>query len=116
MSEDMQTLLTPSADADKHVANIQDSDQGLSTAAGSKPGTKTRVYRVEEIAEILSISLRAAYNLCNTTTEFRVFHIGSSIRVGKESFDAWFARSQQEASYGNCHQTRQLLCRPLHLS
>ena len=50
---------------------------------------------MEEIAEILSISLRAAYNLCNTTTAFKVLHIGASIRVSKASFDAWFARSEQ---------------------
>ena len=30
----------------------------------------TLVYTVEEIAQMLSISLRSAYNLCNSTTEF----------------------------------------------
>lgn len=71
----------------------QDSRQG--SAQAGEPGSKARVYRVEEIAEILSISLRAAYNLCNTTTAFKVLHIGASIRVSKASFDAWFARSEQ---------------------
>ena len=37
------------------------------------------VYRVEEIA------------LCNTTKDFRVLRIGTSIRVNKQSFDNWFA-------------------------
>ena len=46
----------------------------------------TLVYTVEEIAQMLSISLRSAYNLCNSTTEFRV---GGSIRVPKDGFDAW---------------------------
>ena len=46
---------------------------------------------VEEIAQLLAISPRAAYNLCNTTKDFRVLRIGTSIRVNKQSFDDWFA-------------------------
>ena len=69
--------------------------QDREPAQAGEPGSKARVYRVEEIAEILSISLRAAYNLCNTTTAFKVLHIGASIRVSKANFDAWFARSEQ---------------------
>ena len=49
------------------------------------------VYRVDEIAQLLAISNRAAYNLCNTTKDFRVLRIGTSIRVSKQSFDDWFA-------------------------
>ena len=49
------------------------------------------VYKVEEIAQILAISPRAAYNLCNTTKDFRVLRIGTSIRVNKQSFDNWLA-------------------------
>ena len=49
----------------------------------------TLVYTVEEIAQMLAISLRSAYNLCNSTTEFRVLRVGGSIRVPKDSFDAW---------------------------
>ena len=52
---------------------------------------KPLVYRVEEIAQLLAISPRAAYNLCNTTKDFRVLRIGTSIRVTKQSFDNWFA-------------------------
>ena len=48
----------------------------------------TLVYTVEEIAQMLSISLRSAYNLCNSTTEFRVLRVGGSIRIPKDSFDA----------------------------
>ena len=51
------------------------------------------VYTVEEIARMLAISLRPAYNLCNSTTEFRVLRVGGSIRVPKDSFDAWFNRA-----------------------
>ena len=49
------------------------------------------VYRVEEIAQLLAISPRAAYNLCNTTKDFKVIRLGTSIRVSKQSFDNWFA-------------------------
>ena len=49
------------------------------------------VYKVEEIAQILAISSRAAYNLCNSTTDFKVIRIGKSIRVNKQSFDNWLA-------------------------
>ena len=53
------------------------------------PATTKLVYTVEEIAQMLSISLRSAYNLCNSTTEFRVLRVGGSIRIPKDSFDAW---------------------------
>ena len=49
------------------------------------------VYRVEEIVQLLAISNRAAYNLCNTTKDFKVIRLGTSIRVSKQSFDDWFA-------------------------
>ena len=53
----------------------------------------TLVYTVEEIAQMLAISQRAAYNLCNSTTEFRVLRAGGSIRIPKDSFDAWLNRA-----------------------
>ena len=40
-----------------------------------------------------AISQRAAYNLCNSTTEFRVLRAGGSIRIPKDSFDAWLYRA-----------------------
>ena len=52
------------------------------------PKTTKLVYTVEEIARMLAIGLRSAYNLCNSTTEFRVLRVGGSIRVPKDSFDA----------------------------
>ena len=64
---------------------IESSDQ--TKAAKHEP----LVYRMEEIAQLLAISPRAAYNLCNTTKDFRVLRIGTSIRVNKQSFDSWFA-------------------------
>ena len=57
------------------------------------PATTKLVYTVEEIARMLAISLRSAYNLCNSTTEFRVLRVGESIRVPKDSFDAWLYRA-----------------------
>lgn len=49
-----------------------------------------KTYRVPEIADMLGISPKSAYNLCNTNPPFKVYRIGKSTRVGKDSFDAWF--------------------------
>ena len=57
------------------------------------PATTKLVYTVEEIARMLAISLRSAYNLCNSTTEFRILRVGGSIRIPKDSFDAWLYRA-----------------------
>ena len=57
------------------------------------PATTKLVYTVEEIARMLAISLRSAYNLCNSTTEFRVLRVGGSIRIPKDSFNAWLHRA-----------------------
>ena len=75
---------------------ISDETSDNSPAIESSDQTKAAkheplVYRVEEIAKLLAISPRAAYNLCNTTKDFRVLRIGTSIRVNKQSFDNWFA-------------------------
>ena len=71
----------------------------LSETPAVEPSDQTRktvrhaplVYRVEEIAQLLAISNRVAYNLCNTTKDFKVIRLGTSIRVSKQSFDDWFA-------------------------
>ena len=57
------------------------------------PATTKLVYTVKEIARMLAISQRAAYNLCNSTTEFRVLRAGGSIRIPKDSFDSWLYRA-----------------------
>ena len=59
----------------------------------NSPETTKLVYTVKEVAQMLSISQRAAYNLCNSTTEFRVLRAGGSIRIPKDSFDAWLYRA-----------------------
>ena len=59
----------------------------------NSPETTKLVYTVKEVAQMLAISQRAAYNLCNSTTEFRVLRAGGSIRVPKDGFDAWLYRA-----------------------
>jgi len=50
-----------------------------------------RTYKPEQIAEILGVSLRKAYNICETTNDFKVIRLGKRcIRVHKDSFDEWF--------------------------
>ena len=59
----------------------------------NSPETTKLVYTVKEVAQMLAISQRAAYNLCNSTTEFRVLRAGGSIRIPKDSFDTWLYRA-----------------------
>lgn len=59
------------------------------------PPAPLQVYRPEEIAAILRISKRSAYNLCGNAP-FRVLRIGGSVRVHKQSFDDWFNRTGSE--------------------
>ncbi|MCC8076896.1 helix-turn-helix domain-containing protein [Cloacibacillus sp.] len=47
-----------------------------------------RTYSVEEVRELLGISRRKAYELCNSGC-FRVIRVGRTIRVSKSSFDYW---------------------------
>lgn len=50
-----------------------------------------RTYTVREIADMLSLSLRTAYQLCKTTNQFKVLSLGRNVRVHKKSFDQWFS-------------------------
>ena len=59
----------------------------------NSPKAPKLVYTVKEVAQMLAISLRSAYNPCNSTTEFRVLRAGGSIRIPKDSFDAWLNRA-----------------------
>ena len=47
-----------------------------------------RTYSVDEVREILGISRRKAYELCNSDA-FKVIRIGRALRVSKASFDFW---------------------------
>ena len=77
------------------VISDETSDQTTAVEPSDQTSKTVRhaplVYRVEEIAQLLAISNRAAYNLCNTTKDFKVIRLGTSIRVSKQSFDDWFA-------------------------
>ena len=87
----------------------------------------TLVYTVEEIAQMLSISLRSAYNLCNSTTEFRVLRVGGSIRIPSSAGRRKHPHPERqfrcvapgslkkEITYGIYYETRQLLWCPLYL-
>ena len=57
------------------------------------PATTKLVYTVEEIARMLAISLRSQPACRLQTTEFRVLRAGGSIRIPKDSFDAWLHRA-----------------------
>ncbi len=48
-----------------------------------------QIYTVKDIASILNISERSAYNFVNKTNEFKVLRIGRTLRVAKDSFNAW---------------------------
>ncbi|WP_251318230.1 helix-turn-helix domain-containing protein [Flintibacter muris] len=47
-----------------------------------------RVYRVEEIANLLGISTSSAYELVKKG-HFKTVRIGTAIRISKKSFDEW---------------------------
>lgn len=50
-----------------------------------------RTYTAEQVAEILGVSVRKAYDFCETTAEFKVLRLGKRcLRIHKESFDRWF--------------------------
>ena len=80
------------SDSDPATMEVVTQTNAVKSPTDSSATTKL-VYTVEEIARMLSISLRSAYNLCNSTTEFRVLRVGGSIRVPKDSFDAWLYRA-----------------------
>lgn len=49
-----------------------------------------RTYTAEQVAEILGVSVRKAYTLCEGTTDFKVIRLGKRcLRIHKESFDRW---------------------------
>lgn len=50
--------------------------------------SQPKTYKVDEIAEILSIGRTAAYALVKEG-HFKSVRIGSAIRVSRLSFDAW---------------------------
>jgi len=47
-----------------------------------------RSYSVSEAAEILGVSNRSIYNLCENG-DFKAVRIGKKLRISKKSFDEW---------------------------
>ena len=65
-------------------AMIMDQSESRSTSV-------QRTYTVNQVAEILGVSIRTVYNLCDTTKDFKVIRMGKRcVRIHKESFDKWF--------------------------
>ena len=52
---------------------------------------RNRTYTVQEIATMLKVSVRTAYNLCETTKDFKVVRVGKCVRVNGPSFDRWLS-------------------------
>ena len=91
-----QELAVPCEFSVRNFKAISDETSDNPPAKESSDQTKAvkhepLVYRVEEIAQLLAISPRAAYNLCKSTKDFKVIRIGKSVRVNKQSFDNWLA-------------------------
>mgnify|MGYP003623445807 CR=1 FL=1 len=58
-------------------------------------------YTASQIAEILGISVRKAYEICETTTDFKTMRLGKRcVSIHKESFDKWFDEQFGDASPG----------------
>ncbi len=56
-------------------------------------GCVQRTYTAEQVAQILGVSIRKAYDLCEKTTDFKVMRLGKRcLRIHKESFDQWLNR------------------------
>ena len=60
----------------------------IAEQTGMRKSVGKRTYSVDEIREILMISRRKAYDLCNSDT-FKVIRVGRALRVSKASFDHW---------------------------
>jgi len=52
---------------------------------------RSQTYTAQDIAAILNISVRTAYNLCTNTDNFNVVRIGRCVRANRMSFDRWLA-------------------------
>lgn len=66
----------------REVITIGRNESSTNSTAGK------RTYTVVEVMEILGVSRKKAYELCNSGS-FKIVRIGRSIRVSKSSFDEW---------------------------
>lgn len=62
----------------------------MSKESMQRTSDRNQIYTVKDIAAILNISERSAYNFINKTREFKVLRIGRCLRVSKDTFDEWF--------------------------
>ena len=48
-------------------------------------------YKAEECAQILNVSIRKMYSICENNPPFKVLRLGKRcLRIHKNSFDVWF--------------------------
>lgn len=54
-------------------------------------GPVQRTYTIEQVAKILGVSIRTAYNICEIIKDFKVMRLSKHcLRIHKKSFDIWF--------------------------
>lgn len=56
---------------------------------------RTRTYRASDIAELLGLSLTAAYELMHNT-EFPSFRVGTRLLIAKEDFEEWLTEQKEK--------------------
>lgn len=66
----------------------------IAEQTGMRKSVGKRTYSVDEVREILGISRRKAYDLCNSDI-FKVIRVGRALRVSKVSFDQWLDGSEE---------------------
>lgn len=66
----------------------------IAEQTGIRKSVGKRTYSVDEVREILGISRRKAYDLCNSDI-FKVIRVGRALRVSKVSFDQWLDGSEE---------------------
>ena len=66
----------------------------IAEQTGIRKSVGKRTYSVDEVREIVGISRRKAYDLCNSDI-FKVIRVGRALRVSKVSFDQWLDGSEE---------------------
>ena len=52
--------------------------------------TEKQIYTARDVASILQISVRKAYDMFNNNPAFEVIRLGKIVRAKRASFDSWF--------------------------
>ena len=66
----------------------------IAEQTGARKSVGKSTYSVEEVREILGISRRKAYDLCNSDI-FKVIRVGRALRISKASFVHWLDGCEQ---------------------